>query len=85
MKFTQIPKESECSSGLFPGEGANGEPREDNFGTEECVMPSPDSLAPGQVLVKNLYLSVDPALVCVGHAYYSNNNNHNNINNNNDK
>lgn len=48
-----------------PGEGVNGEPTEENFGTEECEMPSPDSLAPGQVLVKNLFLSVDPALVCL--------------------
>ena len=50
---------------LCPGEGVNGEPTEENFGTEECEMPSPDSLAPGQVLVKNLFLSVDPALVCL--------------------
>ncbi|XP_070180249.1 prostaglandin reductase 2-like [Littorina saxatilis] len=44
--------------------GVNGEPSEDNFGVEECEMPSPASLSPGQVLVKNLYLSVDPALRC---------------------
>ncbi|KAL8565153.1 hypothetical protein ACOMHN_003940 [Nucella lapillus] len=44
--------------------GANGEPCEENFRMEPCEMPTAESLSPGQVLVRNLFLSVDPALRC---------------------
>ena len=41
--------------------GAEGIPADDNFGFEKCPYPaSPDT---GEVLIKTLYLSVDPALV----------------------
>ncbi|XP_064599855.1 prostaglandin reductase 2-like [Liolophura sinensis] len=42
--------------------GVQGEPKETNFHHEVC--PFPNSPEPGQVLVKTLYLSVDPALRC---------------------
>lgn len=44
----------------------NGEPQESNFGIQECPIPTSESLAAGDVLVKNLFLSVDPALVNFG-------------------
>ncbi|XP_062616673.1 prostaglandin reductase 2-like [Saccostrea cucullata] len=47
---------------LIKRPGVNGVPTEDNFGFEECPYPpDPD---PGEILIKTLYLSVDPALRC---------------------
>ena len=49
---------------------------ESHFGYSECPTPS-DELEEGEVLVKNLYLSVDPAqvpvftaLACYQHSFY---------------
>ncbi|XP_048735463.2 prostaglandin reductase 2-like [Ostrea edulis] len=42
--------------------GVDGAPADDNFGFEECPFP-PDP-EPGEILIKTLYLSVDPALRC---------------------
>eukprot|EP00105_Crassostrea_gigas_P025988 XP_011446758.1 PREDICTED: prostaglandin reductase 2-like [Crassostrea gigas] len=42
--------------------GTNGTPTADNFGFEEC--PFPAELEAGEILIKTLYLSVDPALRC---------------------
>lgn len=44
--------------------GIKGEPVEHNFGIEEFSHPDASSLKEGMLLVKNLYLSVDPALRC---------------------
>ncbi|KAK7492276.1 hypothetical protein BaRGS_00016373 [Batillaria attramentaria] len=44
--------------------GVNGEPTADNFKTEECPMPDAESLPRGFLMIKNLYISVDPALRC---------------------
>ncbi|XP_033736145.1 prostaglandin reductase 2-like isoform X1 [Pecten maximus] len=42
--------------------GVNGEPAEDNFGYEECDYPcDPQN---NEVLLKTLYLSIDPAMRC---------------------
>jgi len=43
--------------------GVNGAPSEDNFLHEECEYPSRE-LGTSEVLVKTLYLSVDPAQRC---------------------
>lgn len=43
--------------------GVNGEPSEDNFACVPCPYPS-ESLNNHEVIVKTLYLSVDPALRC---------------------
>ncbi|ESO94191.1 hypothetical protein LOTGIDRAFT_118637, partial [Lottia gigantea] len=42
--------------------GVNGKPTEENFEHQKCSYP--DSIEEGDVLVKMLYLSVDPALRC---------------------
>ncbi|XP_046550888.1 prostaglandin reductase 2-like isoform X2 [Haliotis rubra] len=67
---------SQLHVGSMPGEmnkrvylksrpGVNGEPTEDNFCVEDCETPSPDQLHDGEALVQTLYLSVDPAFVCM--------------------
>ena len=43
--------------------GAEGIPADDNFGYEEC--PYPANPETGEILIKTLYLSVDPALVII--------------------
>ncbi|KAL5008411.1 hypothetical protein ScPMuIL_013992 [Solemya velum] len=43
--------------------GVNKEPVEENFKYEECSYPDAE-LKTGEILVKTLYLSVDPAMRC---------------------
>ena len=45
--------------------GVDGAPQASNFGYGPCAAPG--DLGDGEVLVKNLYLSVDPAQVRVFH------------------
>ncbi len=47
--------------------GVNGVPLESHFTYEECSFPD-DDLQSGDVLVQNLYLSVDPAQVGTAEA-----------------
>ncbi|KAL4656162.1 prostaglandin reductase 2 [Arapaima gigas] len=42
--------------------GKNGDPVPENFRVEEATLP--EALTPGQVLVRTLYLSVDPYMRC---------------------
>lgn len=44
--------------------GVNGIPAKDNFKMEECAFPTLSADSPGDVLIKTLYLSVDPAQRC---------------------
>ncbi|CAN7939486.1 unnamed protein product [Ixodes hexagonus] len=42
--------------------GTDGEPHPQHFGVETCTTPS--QIPDGNVLIRNLYLSIDPALRC---------------------